>query len=150
MKSEANSLRISPKKMNLVAGMIREKDAVVAMDTLRFTPKKAAKILYKAVKSAVSNAENNFKQDRDSLYIKEITVTKGVTLKRNVSISKGRVHPILKRGAHVQVTLGVRENVAAEPKATAKTKATAQPKVENDKATESKAKKPARTKKVKA
>ncbi len=122
MKSESNSLRISPKKMNLVAGMVREKDATVALNTLKFTPKKAAKLLYKAVKSAVSNAENNFKQDLSSLYIKEIIVTKGMTLKRNVPISRGRVHPILKRGAHIEVILGVKEKTETPKKVETKPK----------------------------
>jgi large subunit ribosomal protein L22 len=111
MKSIARLLRISPKKINLIADLVRNKDAVMALDILKFTPKKGAGILLKAVGSAVSNAENNFKQDRDSLYIKEIVVTKGLTLKRSVPISKGRMHPILKRGSHVTVTLGVRESV---------------------------------------
>jgi len=109
MKSTARSLRISPRKMNLIAALVRTKDTQEALDILKFTPKKGAKILYKAVHSAVKNAENNFKQEQDSLYVKEIIVTKGVTLKRSVPISKGRMHPILKRGSHVQVVLSVKE-----------------------------------------
>jgi large subunit ribosomal protein L22 len=116
MKATARLLRISPRKINLIAGLVRNKDATIALDILKFTPKKGANILFKAVKSAVSNAENNFKQDRNSLYIKEIVVNKGLTLKRSVPISKGRMHPILKRGSHVLVTLGVRETAQPAPK----------------------------------
>jgi len=122
MKASAKQLRITPRKLNLIAKMVRNKDVDEAMDILRFTPKKGARLLYKVVKSAVANAENNFKQEKASLYIKEIVVGKAITLKRSVPISKGRVHPILKRSAHVHVTVGVREG--AEKK-TAKTTAKA-------------------------
>jgi large subunit ribosomal protein L22 len=122
MKAIARHLRITPRKLNLIAGLVRGKDANEAMSILRFTPKKGAKLLFKAVKSAVSNAENNFKQERDSLYVKEIVVNKGITLKRNVPISRGRVHPILKRSAHLYVTVGVKENAAESVKKEAKEK----------------------------
>ena len=79
MKAKARSLRISPKKINLIADLVRNKTTEEALNILKFTPKKGADILYKAVNSAVKNAENNFKQDPDSLYIKEIIVNKGVT-----------------------------------------------------------------------
>jgi len=114
MKAIARTLRITSKKLNLIAGLIREKDAVLAMSILKFTPKKAARILGKILKSAVSNAENNFKQEPSSLYIKEIIVTEGPSLKRSVPVSRGRVHPIRKRTSHATVILGVREEPAAE------------------------------------
>jgi large subunit ribosomal protein L22 len=109
MKAIGRSLRITSKKINLIAGLIRGKDAQEALDILKFTPKKGARILRKIVHSAVSNAENNFKQEKGSLFIKEIIVTEGSTLKRSVPISRGRMHPILKRMAHATVILGVRE-----------------------------------------
>ena len=109
MKAIARHIRISPKKANLVAGLVRLKAAKEALSILKFTPKKAAKILYKVVKSAVSNAENNFKQKLDDLMIKEIIVTEGATLKRSVPISRGRMHPILKRNSHITVIVGLAE-----------------------------------------
>ncbi len=75
----------------------------------------------KLLKSAVSNAENNFKQEKDSLYIKEIYITKAQTLKRSVPISRGRVHPILKRNAHAKIYLSVREDIKEGKKAEGKT-----------------------------
>ena len=105
MKAIARSLRITPRKLNLIAGLVRNKKALDALSILSFTPKKGAKILYKAIKSAIANAENNFRQETDSLYIKEITVTKASTMKRGVPISRGRVNPILKRNAHMMVTV---------------------------------------------
>jgi large subunit ribosomal protein L22 len=109
MKAIARTVRLTPRKLNLIAGLIRDKSADDALNILKFTPKKGAKLLNKVVFSAVSNAENNFKQERESLYIKEIVVTKGTTMKRSVPVSRGRMHPILKRSSHVLVTIGVRE-----------------------------------------
>lgn len=116
MKAIGRSLRITSKKLNLIADLVRKKDAKMALDILKFTPKKGARILRKIVHSAVANAENNFKQESGSLYIKEIVVTEGSTLKRSVPISRGRVHPILKRMAHATVILGVREETAETKK----------------------------------
>jgi len=110
MKAQTNNLRITPKKINVIAHMVRGKSVVEALNILKFTPKKAAKILAKLVKSASANAENNFKQEIDSLYLQEIYVGKGVTFKRGVSISRGRTHPRLKRNANVTVTIGVKDN----------------------------------------
>lgn len=123
MKAIARHIRISPKKANLVAGLVRRKNAMEALDILKFTPKKAAKLLYKVVHSAVANAETNFKQKKDELVIKEIIVNEGRTLKRSVPVSRGRVHPILKRTSHITVTVGVASAASdskSEPKASAK------------------------------
>lgn len=116
MKAVLRNIRISPKKANLVAGLVRGAMVTDALDQLKFTPKKAAQILHKVVSSAAANAENNFKQKRDRLYIKEILVTKGPTYKRSVSISRGRAHPILKRTSHITVQVDVKTEPKAEPK----------------------------------
>ena len=113
MKAIARQIRISPKKVNLVAGLVRNKNAEEALNILKFTPKKAAQILYKVVHSAMANAENNFKQKKDELIIKEIVVTEGRTLKRSLPISRGRVHPILKRTSHITVSVGLSEPEAS-------------------------------------
>ncbi len=116
MHAIGRSLRITSKKINLIADLVRNKDILTAINLLKFTPKKGAKILGKIVKSAVANAENNFKQNKNSLFIKEIIVTEGSTLKRSVPVSRGRTHPILKRTAHATVRLGILEK--PEPKKT--------------------------------
>lgn len=108
MKAILRQIRISPKKANLVAGMVRGKAAEEALAMLKFMPKKGAKILYKVVHSAVANAENNMGQDRKELEIKKILVTKGATYKRNNPISRGRAQPILKRTSHITVEVGVK------------------------------------------
>ena len=117
MKAIARNIRISPKKANLVAGLVRKKKAQEALDILKFTPKKGAKLLYKVLHSAMANAENNFKQKKDSLIIKEIVITQGPTFKRSVPVSRGRVHPILKRNSHITITLGLEEKDEKEKKA---------------------------------
>ncbi|MBI2464105.1 50S ribosomal protein L22 [Candidatus Peregrinibacteria bacterium] len=115
MKAILRQVRITPKKAHIVAGMLRGKKVSDALDFLKFTPKKAAKILYKVIASAAANAQNNFKQDFDHLYISEIYVTEGATYKRSMPVSRGRAHPILKRTAHIVVHLNV-EIPAEKPK----------------------------------
>lgn len=114
MKALLSNIRISPDKANLVAGMVRGEMVNIALEQLSFTPKKAAKILYKVIASAAANAEHNLKQNRDNLYIKEIVVSKGPTYKRGVSVSRGRVHPILKRTAQIRVTVDVKASAPAK------------------------------------
>jgi len=107
MKAILRKIRISPKKANLVAGMVRGKSVTQALQILEVMPKKGAKILWKVVKSAASNAQENFKQSVDELYITKILVTKGPTYKRSLPISRGRVHPIAKRTSHITVEVGI-------------------------------------------
>lgn len=116
MKAILKYARITPKKANLIASLVRNKKATEALDILKFTPKKAAGILKKLIASAVANAENNFKQTKDALYIKEIIVNDGPMLKRSVPISRGRMHPILKRMSHISVKLEVQEKKEIQAK----------------------------------
>ncbi len=109
MKAILRKIRISPKKANLIAQLVRTKTVADAVETLKFTNKKAAPIIKKLIESAVANAENNFKQNKDSLYLKEIIVTEGATYKRSIPISRGRMHPLLKRTSHITVKLAVKE-----------------------------------------
>jgi large subunit ribosomal protein L22 len=109
MIAKLKQIRISPKKANLVAALVRKKDVTEAVDTLKFTNKKAAEIIRKMIQSATANAENNFKQNKAELFIKEIIVTEGPTYKRSIPISKGRMNPLLKRTSHITVKLGVKE-----------------------------------------
>lgn len=105
MKAVSKSLRISPRKANLVADLVRGKAAKVALELLQRVPKKGAKFLVKVIASAVANAEHNFSQDGDTLQIAHILVTKGPTYKRARPISRGRSAPILKRTSHISVEL---------------------------------------------
>jgi len=107
MKAVLRKIRISPAKANLVAGMVVGRKVTEALAILKFTPKKAAHILYKVVHSAASNAKNNFSQSFNELVVTKIMVTKGPTMKRGLFVSRGRTHPILKRSAHITVEVGV-------------------------------------------
>ena len=118
MKAFLNNARISPKKMNLIAGLVRGQKAQEALDRLRLTPKKAAQMLRKVVVSALANANNNFDQKTEDLYIKSIIVNKGVTLKRGIPISRGRYHPILKRNSNITVEIGVTAGAEGKKKST--------------------------------
>ncbi|MBI5413723.1 50S ribosomal protein L22 [Candidatus Peregrinibacteria bacterium] len=116
MKAIRRYLRISPKKVNLVADLVRGKNVDEAINFLRFTPKKSAKPLMEVIKSAVANAEQNFKQQRKDLYVSKIVVNGGSTLKRHRPVSRGRAHPILKRTCHIVAevaVLGAGESVPA-------------------------------------
>jgi len=105
MKAILRQVRISPKKANLIAGIIREKSAEEALEILKYMPKKAAVILYKLLFSAVSNATNNFKQKKEDLLISKILVTNGPIYKRGQSHSKGRVTSLFKRTSHIKIEL---------------------------------------------
>ena len=105
-KAIARGVRLSSDKGRLVADMIRGKKVGQALDILRFTPKKAALIIKKAVDSAVANAEHNDGADIDELKIKTIYVEQGATLKRFSARAKGRGNRISKPTCHIFVTVG--------------------------------------------
>lgn len=112
MKAILRQIRIAPKKFNLVAALVRTKKVEDAVNILKFTPKKSARALRKLIESAAANAENNFKQKKSDLYIKEIIVNGGPTLKRSIPISRGRANPILKRTSNIIVKLDVLKETA--------------------------------------
>jgi len=107
MQAHLRKIRISPKKVNVLAEIIRDKDALIALDILKFTPQKAAKLLYKVLNSAVSNAEKNFQKESKDLWIKEIIVNKGPSFRRNIPSARGRALPITKPTTHISVILSV-------------------------------------------
>lgn len=117
MKAHLKNVRISPKKVNLVADLVRKMQVNQAISLLEYTPKKAARILRKLIASAAANAKNNNSKNVDTLSIAEIKVSKGLTIKRFNPISRGRAHPINKFCSHIHVIL--KEDVA-EPTKTAK------------------------------
>lgn len=131
MKAHLNQVRISPKKMNLVASMVRGMSVEKALETLKFTNKKAADILHKLISSAGANAEHNFKQNPENMMIEEIIVNEGMTYKRRQPISRGRAHPILKRTSHITVKINIADE-AIQPKATKKSKVAKPAKVKKE------------------
>ena len=99
------NLRISPQKLNLVVGMIRNQKADVAISKLQFSKKRISKDVEKALKSVISNAENNHSLDIDKLYVKEAFVGKGIVMKRFHARARGRGARILKPFSHLTIIL---------------------------------------------
>lgn len=103
----------SPQKMRLVADLIRGKDVQEAANILHVTKKRAAKPIEKLLRSALANAENRDESvDVDRLYVKEIFVDPGPTLKRLRPAPMGRAHRILKRQSHLTIKLDTRKGEA--------------------------------------
>ncbi len=99
------SVRISPQKARLVVNLIRGKPVEQALLILRFTPKKAARILTKTLQSAIANATDTQHVDPDRLYVKRAYVDGGTTLKRFMPRAHGRATPIRKRTSHFTVVV---------------------------------------------
>ena len=109
MESQAHlrSLRMAPRKVALVASLIRGKPVGAALNILRFTKRAAAKPVAKLIQSAVANATDRSKGqvDVDSLYIKTISVDQGPTARRFLPRAMGRASPIHKKSSHIHVIL---------------------------------------------
>lgn len=103
--AEQKYIRMSPRKIRLVADVIRGLAPEVAIDQLQYVPKRAALPLSKVIRQALANATNNFKLNPANLRIAEVMVNEGATYKRWQPVSRGRAHSILKRSSHVKVIL---------------------------------------------
>ena len=101
------NIRVSPRKLNLVAGMIRGKRAQDAVAQLTFSKRRIAVTVKKTLESAIANAENNHDLDVDALVVKEAFVSKGLVMKRFSPRARGRVGQIQKPFANL--TIVVRE-----------------------------------------
>lgn len=104
-KAIAKTVRIAPRKARLVADLVRGKSVVDAVVILANTTKAASPLIDKVVKSAAANAINNHSMNEENLYIKEILINEGPTLKRFRPRAKGSASPILKRTSHISVTV---------------------------------------------
>lgn len=106
MKASVTSVRISPRKVRMVADAVRGKSVSQAISILTFTRKKAAEPVQKLLQSAVANAvENDGVDDVDNLMIDRIAVDEGPTLKRYTPRARGRATPIRKRTSHIRIAL---------------------------------------------
>lgn len=103
--ASAKSLRISTRKVRLVADSIRNMPAKKALQTLSLVEKRSAAALTKVLKSAIANAVNNAKLAEDNLVISQLIVTEGAFLKRFHASTRGRVHPYKKRSSHITFVL---------------------------------------------
>ncbi len=142
-KAIGTMIRISPRKLNLVAQSIRGKSAEVALNELTFSPKRIAGQVKKVLQSAIANAENNHDLDVDDLFVKEASVGKNMVLKRFHARARGRGARIEKPFAQVTIVVEEKREKApakkaaarpqAKPEAGAKGKSAAAPKAENKK-----------------
>jgi large subunit ribosomal protein L22 len=107
-RAKAKFLRVSPQKLRLVADVVRGKDINEALTTLKFMPKKGARVLSTLLYSAVKNAEEKQTIDVDTLYVKKIWIDEGPTLKRWMARAQGRANRINKRTSHASVVLDER------------------------------------------
>ena len=106
MRATAKYVRIAPRKARLVADEVRGKSYPEAVSLLQFTNKRAAKIIGDVIDSAAANAEHNLDTDPEELFVREIRVDEGPTIKRYRARAMGRATMIRKRTSHITVELG--------------------------------------------
>ena len=101
----AKNIKVSPRKVRLVADSVRDLSIAKALTALMVSRKRGAVSLKKALQSAVANAVNNNNAKKDDLKIKEINVTEGIRYKRYHFAGRGRTRPYMKRTSHINVIL---------------------------------------------
>jgi len=110
-KAQARYVRVAPRKARAVVDLIRNKNLDEALSILRYTPRRAATVVAKVVKSAAANAENNMEMNRRGLYVDQVYVDEGPTMKRVQPRARGRRFLILKRTSHITVVVKERKGV---------------------------------------
>jgi len=103
------NLRISPRKVQIVLDLIRNKPADLALAILANTPKAASEPVAKLLKSAMANAENNHNMDKNNLYVSECFVCPGPIMKRIRPRAQGRAYRVLKRTSHITMVVCEKE-----------------------------------------
>lgn len=104
------NLRVSPQKLNEVAGLIRGQNAAKALSTLSFSRRRIANDVKKVLQSAIANAENNHSLDVDRLVVREAHVGKGLVMKRFRARARGRGARILKPFSHLTIVVSEKED----------------------------------------
>jgi large subunit ribosomal protein L22 len=112
-----SNLRVSPRKLNLVAGLIRNKPASAAVATLTFSKRRIAHAVRKALESAIANAENNHQLDVDQLVVTRAEVGRSVVMRRFHARGRGRAARVEKWFSHLKIVVAEREDVPEEGKA---------------------------------
>lgn len=149
VKAKLRNLHIAPRKVRLVANLVRGLSVEQAEVQLQYMDKRSSTPMLKLIRSAAANAEHNHKLNREDLFIKSVEVNDGVTLHRWMPRAMGRATPIKKRSSHITLVLDVKETIKAaarkkkaetvETKDTAPTKST---EAKKSPATKAKAAKP--------
>ena len=103
-----SNIRVSPRKLNLVAGLIRNQSASAAMATLTFSKRRIAKQVKKALESAIANAENNHQLDVDRLVVSRAEVGRSMVMRRFHARGRGRSARIEKWFSHLKIVVAER------------------------------------------
>ena len=103
------NIRISPQKLNLVAGLIRNQPASKAVATLTFSKRRIAQQVRKALESAIANAENNHQLDVDRLVVTRAEVGKSIVMRRFMARGRGRASRIEKWFSHLRIVVSERQ-----------------------------------------
>jgi large subunit ribosomal protein L22 len=118
VSAKARHIQMTPRKVRLVVDAVRGKGAREALDILRFMPNRAAEPVYKVIRSAVANAEENYGLEIDELYISRIHADEGPRHRLapygGRFAGRGRFRPVIKRTTHISVSLAEREMVDYE------------------------------------
>ncbi len=115
VKAIAKSVRMSPRKVSVVASLVRGRTVADALVILEHAPRSAAQPVAKVIMSARANADHNHGYKPDSLRIVEITVTPGPRSKRFRPVSRGMAHPYQKRTSHISVLVDGEKRVVKKP-----------------------------------
>jgi len=126
-RAVTRNLRVSPRKLNLVAGLIRGKKVDTALADLEFSRKRIAQDVRKCVMSAVANAENNHNLDVNDLVVSEAYVGKNLVMKRFAARGRGRASGILKPFSQITVIVRQTEEDGSDKRRAKKTKAEKKP-----------------------
>ncbi|MEK7175300.1 MAG: 50S ribosomal protein L22 [Patescibacteria group bacterium] len=105
MKASLKNYRQSPRKVRLVANLIKGKNVIKALTELDFLVKRASDPIKKLLLSAIANAKTNFSLEKEKLFVKSLQVDKGVTMKRMNPVAMGRGHRINKRTSNLNLLL---------------------------------------------
>jgi large subunit ribosomal protein L22 len=108
-----SNMRVSPRKLNLVAGLIRNQPASAAVATLTFSKRRIAKEVKKALESAIANAENNHQLDVDRLVVTRAEVGRSMVMRRFMARGRGRASRIEKWFSHLKIVVAERAQDAA-------------------------------------
>ncbi len=115
MKARLKNYRQSPRKVRLVANLIRGKSILLALSSLSFLEKKSALPIKKLLESAVANAENQGAK-KENLIVSDIQIDEGFSFTRYRARARGRAAPIRKRSSHINITLSDGSNNTLTPK----------------------------------
>ncbi len=111
----SRNVKVSPRKVRLVADAVKPLSVKDALVSLRGTRKRAAYAIIKTLESALANATNNAKLDKNTMQIADIDVAEGQAFKRFHPSTRGRIHPYKKRSSHIRVVLEEKKTEVMKP-----------------------------------